>query len=111
MQNKQIIREVLTAAVRTRRAFPRGGPEHLEPNAVQVLLALSLSDRAAVGALADQLALGPSTVSHALDRLRRDGLVETLQSQTDKRAQLQHITADGESAVAQFLAGLTDHEL
>jgi DNA-binding MarR family transcriptional regulator len=96
---------ILRAAVWTRRNFPRGGFEGLEPNAMQVLIALRLAPRQTVSSLVQSLAIGQGTASTALAELQGRGLVVDEVDVTDRRRRLQDITALGEQLLERFLAG------
>lgn len=100
----ELLRALVDVPARARRLYPRGGFEGLEPNALQVLVALRLEPGQTVGELVARLALGQGTVSTALALLRRRGLSEEHADPADKRRRRQGITASGRRLVARFLA-------
>jgi DNA-binding MarR family transcriptional regulator len=102
--NEDSIRQLLATAVEARRAFPRGGFEGLEPNALQVLLALALRSEQSVGELAESLRLQHSTVSHALSELRQQNLATGRVSDQDGRRQVLQLTRRGKGLVDRFVA-------
>jgi DNA-binding MarR family transcriptional regulator len=87
-----------------RRLYPRGGFEGLEPNHVQILIALKLVPGATVNELVETLALGQGTVSTGLGRLEDRGLVTAEPSPEDRRRKQQKLTAEGQQTVARFLS-------
>jgi DNA-binding MarR family transcriptional regulator len=105
---------IISALVETpalaRRLYRRGGFDALEPNALQVLVALFDSAPMTVGALADSLVLGQGTVSTALSVLSKRGLVQGKPDPDDRRRQLQRITRSGAGVVRRFVAD-TQHRL
>jgi len=85
-----------------RRLYPRGGFEGLEANALQVLVALYLQPGLIVADLVEQLLLAQGTVSTALTRLQRRGLVRAISDRDDARRQRQQITPEGRRLVGRF---------
>lgn len=92
--------EMPTAA---RLLYPRGGFENLEPNALQVLVALHVESDRTVGELVEQLVLGQGTVSTALGRLRERGLVVADDDIADRRRRRQRITRTGRALVRRLI--------
>ena len=67
---EELRRVLVEAPALVRRLYRRGGFEGLEPNAMQVLIALDNEPGQPVGQLVDALVLGQGTVSTALARLK-----------------------------------------
>lgn len=78
-------REVLDVATRSRRMYARGGFMGLEPNVLQVLIAVSIDPGRTVGDLVEQLALGQSTVSRAMTLLEGRCLTHPENDPADRR--------------------------
>lgn len=96
------LRELIATPTRARRLYKRGGCEGLEPNVLQVLIAIELSGQPTVNELVKELALGQSTVSTAIATLAERGLVATAPDSDDRRNQRQRITAAGRALVRRF---------
>jgi DNA-binding MarR family transcriptional regulator len=77
----------------------------LEPNAMQVLIALRLAPRQTVSSLVQSLAIGQGTASTALAELQGRGLVVDEVDLTDRRRRFQDIMASGKTRLERFLAG------
>ena len=95
---------LVEAPALSRTLYRRGGFEELEPNVLQVLVALHRSSGRTVGELTDELALGQGTVSTALGVLAERGFVIAKADTADRRRQLQSITRSGRGLVNRFLA-------
>jgi DNA-binding MarR family transcriptional regulator len=65
------LRELIDLPAQTRRIYQRKGFDDLEPNVLQVLLAVELDPGSIVGDLATRLALAQGTVSTAVARLQQ----------------------------------------
>lgn len=102
--HKQCLRDLIEAPTCTRRLYRRGGFEGLEPNALQVLIAVELLGEATVGELVEELALAQGTVSTALATLQREGLATSQSDSADRRRELQRVTAKGRRLVRRFAA-------
>ena len=61
-----------------------------------------------LGEIATMLVVHPTSVTSAIDRLERDGLVERVPHPTDRRAMLAKVTAAGKSLVKQATPKLTE---
>jgi DNA-binding MarR family transcriptional regulator len=88
-----------------RRLFPRKGYEGLDTTALQVLLALCVSESTAgegIEPLAARLVLDPSTVSHAVRRLAEDELVRPGAGQSDGKRRSLVPTARGRRLAGTF---------
>lgn len=99
----ELISELIEAPARARRLYPRGGFEGLEPNAAQVLVVLAGEAAATVDAIADRLALDPSTVRHALGVLRDRGLAAERPDPDDRRRKRNAATAAGRACLSRLL--------
>jgi DNA-binding MarR family transcriptional regulator len=105
MTNEDVaLRALVAAPVQTRRLYPRGGFEGLEANALQVLIAVRLLGEPLVGELVAELLLAQGTVSTALGRLRKRGLVTSKNDDKDGRGQRQRVSAQGEMLLRRFIA-------
>lgn len=101
-----LLRELVVAPARTRQLYRRGGFEGLEPNVLQVLLALYRQSDRTVGALAEELVLRQPTVSTALALLQSQGLVAERDDPSDRRRRRQRITRSGRALVRRFVSSL-----
>lgn len=100
----QLLRTLVEVPALARRLYPRGRYEGLEPNALQVLVALQLQSDRTVGDLVEQLTLGQGTVSTALALLHERRLVHAVADESDARRQRQTITQKGTQLVERFAA-------
>lgn len=103
-RDEALLRNLVEAPALTRRLYQRGGFEGLEPNVLQVLVALHRESDRTVGALGEQLVLRQPTVSTALARLQDQGLVTERGDPTDGRRRRQHITRRGRALVRRFVS-------
>jgi DNA-binding MarR family transcriptional regulator len=103
MDERQHLQALIDAPTQTRRLYPRGGFEGLEANTLQVLIAVKLLDRPAVGELMAELALAQGTASTALGHLRDRGLVDSASDEADGRRQRQRVTRQGDVMLRSFL--------
>ena len=101
---RELRRLLVEAPALTRRLYRRGGFEGLEPNTMQVLIALDNESGQSVGQLVDLLVLGQGTVSTALARLQADRLVDEAVDDGDRRKRVQAITKEGRAVVQRFVA-------
>jgi DNA-binding MarR family transcriptional regulator len=101
-----LLRDLVDAPALTRRLYRRGGFDGLEPNTLQVLVALHRESDRTVKALTEQLVLRQPTVSTALARLRDRGLVAEHADPSDGRRRRQHITRRGRALVRRLLSSV-----
>jgi len=89
--------ELVEAAARARRLYPRRGYKGLDTTSLQVLLALALADGTPCSSesIAARLALDPSTVSHAIASLCQRNLAARTASEADGRRRSNRITNSG----------------
>jgi DNA-binding MarR family transcriptional regulator len=99
-----LLAELIEAPTLTRRLYPRRGFAGLEPNVLQVLIAVELHPSSTVGDVADRLALAQGTISTAVARLREERLVDAAADELDARRQLLTTTAAGRRAIDEFIA-------
>jgi DNA-binding MarR family transcriptional regulator len=99
------LRHLIEVPATARRLYPRGGFEGLEPNHLQILIALRLAAGMTVNELVETLTLGQGTVSTGLSILEDRGLVKAKSDPDDRRRRRQQLTAAGEQTVARFVAG------
>ena len=97
-----LLQALVDAPTLTRCLYPRGGFDGLEPNELQVLVALHLHSDRIVTDLVNQLQLGQGTVSTALASLHERGLVRPAVDRRDARRQRQRITPAGRRLVQHF---------
>lgn len=95
---------LIRAPTLTRRLYRRGGFEDLEPNVLQVLIAIDLTPGSTVGELADVLALAQGTVSTAVAGLADRGLISAAADPADARRQRLRPTRAGRALVERFAA-------
>jgi DNA-binding MarR family transcriptional regulator len=96
---------------RARRFYLRGTIADVEPTELEVLVALLIAPAQLVGEIAESLEMPRPTVSNALDRLRRKGLVAATADPDDARASRQSLTDAGEEAVKLVLRHHAPHLL
>lgn len=72
------------------------------------LLAFSKSGMLPMGVIGDRLQVHPASVTSAVDRLERDGLVQRQRSREDRRRVLVAITAEGRERVEVATLGLNE---
>ncbi len=98
--------KLVELAACARRAFPRGQRDITE---TQVLLALARRSGArGVNETAADLALDPSTVSHAISDLRARQLILDAADPSDGRRRAYSLTPAGEREVGEYLRARTD---
>lgn len=106
-QNEERVRRAAEAARAlgqgARRFYLRGTVFGVEATELDVLVLLLLVPGQLVREIADSLLLPRPTVSNALDRLRRKGLVASEIDPDDRRASRRHLTAEGEDLVKMVL--------
>jgi DNA-binding MarR family transcriptional regulator len=76
----------------------------------RVLATLSAGDQLSVGALANIVLAQQPTVTKLLDRMVRDGTVERLAAQGDRRRSMVRITPLGRTALGSLLKRSIEHE-
>lgn len=77
----------------------------------RVLAAVAGRDGAAMSELADEVLLKQPTLTKAVDRLERAGLVERQTPSADRRRTLVHLTERGRGLTVPLLAAARQHEL
>ena len=89
--------QVSLADVHTKRAFFKhiGTPMALRPVEFSALVLVAFNPGATQKLLAHALALSAPNTTLLLDRLAERGLVERVRSESDRRAQNIHLTAQG----------------
>lgn len=101
--SEALVGALVDAPSLTRTLYPRGGFEGLEPNVLQVLIALYAAPDQTVGELVERLVLGQGTVSTALGVLEKRKLVTAQADPEDRRRQRQRITRSGTALAKRFL--------
>jgi DNA-binding MarR family transcriptional regulator len=101
---------LIEAPTRTRRIYQRKGFADLEPNVLQVLIAVELRPDSTVSELLQTLALAQGTVSTAVSGLQARRLLKVVRDEGDARRQLLRVTPSGRALIDRFLAQL-DPEL
>src|SRR4051812_30952982 len=94
--------DLIDIPTQARRLYPRGGFEGLEPNALQVLIALCVEPHRTVSDLVGELALGQGTVSTAIAVLQERELVATRPNPKDRRGRHLRPTRNGRALVTRF---------
>jgi DNA-binding MarR family transcriptional regulator len=103
--HQEIVDALLRIPAASRRLYPRAGTEGLEPNTLQVLIAVAEQRAVTVGALVDLLALSQGTVSTALAKLRERGLVDEVRDDRDSRRRFLSATSAGSDVAQAFIEG------
>ena len=107
-KEQALARDLVEVPAEARRLYVRGGFEGLEPNTLQVAVAIWLQPGQTVGELVELLSLGQGTVSTALARLSERGLVTTRPDKADARRQRQALTRLGRVFVERFVVHTAD---
>jgi DNA-binding MarR family transcriptional regulator len=76
-------------------------PLGLKASQMSVMTAVAVSGEERLSALADRIALEPSSLSRILDVMRRNGWVETVTDPDDERARLVRMTDAGNALYAE----------
>lgn len=75
---------------------------------LKVLFTLDFESEPTIGKIAEILDIGQPTASHLVDRLVQAGLVQRVQSSTDRRYTLASLTPQGEAMVRRLRQGRRD---
>lgn len=106
MSEEELVKALLGLAVLTRRAFPRQRAAALDPNELQVLIALRVQPDQRPAELAQHLQLEGSTARHLLTVLRARRLVLARADRDDKRQVRYRLGARGERAIREYVGQL-----
>ena len=107
-EKEALLGALITLPALMRRVYERGGFEQLEPNVMQVLLAVEASPGISTGDLAVRLDLKPATVRHALILLRSKNLVR--RSGSSGRAYSFRTAAAGRRTASRFIRSISDQD-
>lgn len=106
-----------TSIMRAQQIVQRAVDEALAPFALTfaryealVLISFSRAGALPLGKMGDRLMVHPASVTNAIDRLERQGLVERRRSATDRRTVLAAITEEGRQVVEEATAALAKIE-
>lgn len=106
---------LVTSITRVQQIFQQRIDAELKPFGLtfaryEILMLLTFSRQGALpmGAIGRRLQVHPTSVTSAVDRLERDGMVEREAHPTDRRAKLCRITEDGRAVAKAATAVLND---
>jgi DNA-binding MarR family transcriptional regulator len=107
---------VLTSIMRVQQVLIARVDDELRPFGltlaryeVLMLLVFSRSGALPMGKVGERLQVHPASVTNAMDRLEKQGLVERRSDPDDGRRLLAHITAEGRTAADQATTALNAH--